>query len=341
MKAAIIQRPGVIVVGEAPKPVIQPGEALIRVRYNGICGTDVHLLHGNHPTMKMPLIPGHEIVGEVEEVSGKGAERFQTGDVVVAQELITCGICDACAKGSDNVCRELQIIGIHADGGLAQYVRVMTHKMYALPKDIDLRLAALVEPLAVAVHDVRKSGLKVGETALVIGGGPIGLLIAIVARANGAGKVVIGEVNEYRRNYAKNLGFDVADPLDPDAGEQIRRLGGGCGFDVSFEAAGADSSIAACIEHTKNTGTIVAIAMTKGPVPVDTGKIFAKELTIVGVRVHSHYNFIGAVNMVKSGLYNDVLMGLVSRIYPLDQTARAFEDAEKNKECFKVLIEIN
>ena len=131
-----------------------------------------------------------------DRISGEGAEGFELGDTVVAQELLTCGRCDACAKGEDNVCEHLKIIGVHADGGFAEYVRVKTRKMYRVPKSVDLRRAALIEPLAVAVHDVRMSGLKIGESALIVGGGPIGQLIACVAKAAGARRVVVSEVVE-------------------------------------------------------------------------------------------------------------------------------------------------
>jgi 2-desacetyl-2-hydroxyethyl bacteriochlorophyllide A dehydrogenase len=339
MKAAIIKTIGSIEICEAPMPVLNDGESLIRVIYIGICGTDVHLLNGNHPTAVYPLIPGHEFVGELVESKGRGSERFDVGDVVVAQELVTCGTCDACAKGEDNVCNELSIIGIHTNGGFAEYVKVMTRKMYKLPKDIDLKSAALTEPLAVAVHDVRVSGLKVGETALVLGGGPIGLLIAVVARLSGAGKTLISEPNEYRRKFASDMGFDTIDPSREGFDEKLRAITGGRGFDVSFEAAGAPSALSTCIEHTKNTGVAVIIAMTSGDVFIDTGKVFAKELTLKGVRLHSQYNFRGAVDIISSGALSSDLKKFITGMFPLENVAEALETAMSGK-AFKILLEV-
>lgn len=341
MKAAVIRSVGNLELCEVEKPVIGEGEALIRVEYIGICGTDVHVLNGHHATAVYPLIPGHEFVGKLDEIKGEGAERFQPGDTVVAQELITCGSCDACAKGEDNVCRNLKIIGVHADGGFAQYVKVKTRKMYRVPDGVDLRLAALTEPLAVAVHDVRRSGLQVGETALVVGGGPIGMLIAIVARAAGARKVVISEVNDFRRNFAAEMGFGVVNPLDPDADAQLRKLSENRGFDASFEAAGVESAITACVEHTKNTGTVVVIAIAPKAYPVSTSKIFAKELTLRGVRIHSQYNFMGAIDLLGSGMINDSLRKLISKVYSLDDIVAAFDCAQNGKDCFKVLVKVD
>lgn len=340
MKALLFQEPGKMVLTDLPKPEIGPGEALIRVQYIGICGTDIHVLHGNHPTAVFPLIPGHEFVGELVEINGEGSEAFNIGDTVVAQELLTCGRCDACAKGEDNVCEHLQIIGVHANGGFAEYVRVKTKKMYRLPKNIDLIRAAMTEPLAVAVHDVLKSGLRVSEKVLVIGGGPIGLLVGCVAQAAGASKVVISEVVESRRKVAESFGFIAVDPLEEGFDARLDELTDGSGFDVSYEAAGIPSGITTCVDHTKNTGTIVQIGMTKGPYPVDTGKVFAKELRIQGVRIHNQYSFKCAVDLIVSGMLNDKLDVLASKVFDFDDVEAAFEYAEKCKDAFKVLVKI-
>lgn len=340
MKALVFQKPMVMKVADMPKPTIKEGEALIRVKYIGICGSDVHVFHGEHPTAVFPLIPGHEFVGELAEICGEGSEYFEIGDTVVAQELLTCGMCDACAKGEDNVCDHLRIIGIHTDGGFAEYVKVKTQKMIKIPKDMDLKRAALIEPLAVAVHDVYNSGLKVGQTALVIGGGTIGFLVACVAKLAGARRVVISEVLDSRREAAEKLGIKTINPLEEGFDEKLKALNGGEDFDVSFEAAGIPSGITNCIEHTKNTGTIIQIAMTKGPNPIDQGKIFAKELRIQGVRVHNLFSFKEAVNIAVSGMLDKALDMMVGAVYSLDDAEKAFECAEKDKDIFKVVVKV-
>jgi 2-desacetyl-2-hydroxyethyl bacteriochlorophyllide A dehydrogenase len=341
MKAAVIKAVKKMAICEVPKPALSDGEALLRVKYIGICGTDIHVLNGHHATATYPVIPGHEFVGELAEIKGRGAADFRIGDLVVAQEIESCGRCDACAKGEDNVCKQLRIIGVHTDGGFAQYVKVPTRKMYQIPPDLDLELAALTEPLAVAVHDVRQSGLKVGETAFIIGGGPIGLLIAIVARASGARRVVIAEINDFRREFARQMGFTTVNPLDEHYEQQLDELAEGQGFDVSFEVAGVRSALPTAINYTKNTGSIVIIAISPEPYPVDTQKVFAKELTLKGVRIHSQYNFVGAINLIKSGALNQDLRKLISKVYPLDEIGKAFEHAQNGKDCFKILVKID
>lgn len=341
MKAAVIHTPEHMEICEVPAPEILDGEALIKVKQIGICGTDVHLLHGHHATATFPLIPGHEFVGELVEVKGKDAGNFTPGDLVVAQEVVSCGHCSACAKGEDNVCQELKIIGVHTAGGFAEYVKVPSKKVCKVPEGIDVELAAMIEPLAVATHDVRMSGLKVGETVLIIGGGPIGMLIAIVARAAGARKIVISEVNDFRRNFAGEMGFTVIDPREEGFDAKLKELSGGEGFDVSFEVAGVRSAITTCVDHTKNTGTVMVIAITSEPYPVDTGKIFAKELTVKGVRIHNFYNFIGAINLLEVPAVAADVRKLISKVFPLEEVNAAFDYAEHGKDCFKVVVKVN
>ncbi|MCD8084279.1 MAG: alcohol dehydrogenase catalytic domain-containing protein [Clostridiales bacterium] len=340
MKALVFSAPNEMKLTDMPRPELQAGEALIRVQYIGICGTDVHVFRGHHATAVYPLIPGHEFVGELVEIKGEGADAFQIGDRVVAQEILTCGHCDACARGEDNVCEDLKIIGVHADGGFAEYVRVKTRKMYRVPKDVDLKRAALIEPLAVAIHDVRMSGLKVSETALIIGGGPIGILVGCVAKQAGARRVIVSEVVESRRKIAEELGLLTINPLEPGFDEKLTQLNKGENFDVSFEAAGIPSGITTCVEHTKNTGSIVQIGITKGPYPVDTGKIFAKELRLQGVRIHNQFAFKSAVNAVADGLMDQVLDKVASAVYDFNDIEKAFDCAENNKDALKVLVKI-
>lgn len=198
---------------------------------------------------------------------GPGAERYAVGDSVVAQPLFSCGNCEPCAKGEDNVCRSLRFLGVHVDGGFAQYVKVPTRKVYALPSGVDGRLAALAEPLAVAVHDVRRSGLQVGETVLIVVVGAIGLLLAIVARNAGAEKEVVSEISEFRRGLAESLGFQTANPLDDAFDARMNELSGGLGFNVMFEASGSRPGIAATTKYATITGTVMIIGMTKDPTP--------------------------------------------------------------------------
>ncbi|MDO4942821.1 MAG: alcohol dehydrogenase catalytic domain-containing protein [Lachnospiraceae bacterium] len=340
MKAAVIEEKNSIHLREVEKPVLNEGEALIKVKYCGICGSDIHVLRGEHPTAQFPVIPGHEFVGELVKIKGAGSERYEIGDYVVAQPFFSCGNCEPCAKGRDNVCADLKFMGAHTDGGFAEYVKVATRKMYKIPKDMDLQLAALTEPIAVAVHDVRRSGLKVGETALIIGGGPIGMLIAMVARHAGAKQVVISEISDYRRKVAEEMGFITVNPIDEGFEDQITNLTEGKGFDVCFEVSGSRPGVATAVEKAKITGTVMIIGMTSEPYPVDLSAVFAKELTIKGVRIHAQYNFVGAVELLKSGELNDEFRTMLSKVYQLDDVEEAFAFSQIPGDYFKLLVEM-
>lgn len=338
MKAGVIEAKNSIQVKTVPMPELKEGEALIKVRYCGICGTDVHVLRGEYGDGNFPIIPGHEFVGELVEAKGAGAELFNPGDMVVAQPFFSCGNCEPCAQGNDNVCRDLHFMGTRVNGGFAEYVKVLTHKMYKIPKDMDLRLAALTEPVAVAVHDVRRSGLAVGQTALMIGGGPIGMLIAMVARHAGARRVIISEISEYRREFAEKLGFTTVNPLDKDFDERISALTEGKGFDVCFEVSGSKPGIAAAVKHCTIGGSVMVVGISQEPHPVDLSAVFAKQLRIQGVRIHAQYNFIGAVELLKSGALDKEFLTLVSEEYPLEKISDAFTRSLTPGDYFKILV---
>ena len=340
MKAGVIEKKGSFHLREKAIPALKPGETLIRVKYCGICGSDVHLLHGLHPTATFPIVPGHEYVGEFVEACGEGAERYQKGDLVVAQPVFSCGNCQPCAKGEDNVCRSLRFGGVHNDGGFGQYTKALTRKVYKLPADIDLKLAALAEPIAVAVHDVRRSGLQVGETALVIGGGTIGLLEAIIARHAGAGRIVISEISEFRRKRAEELGFETVNPLDADFDRRLMDMTDSLGFDVVFECSGSRAGAAAMTKYAKITGKIMIIGLAGEPYPVDLLTVFAKELTLIGVRIHAQYNFIGAVELLKSGKLNDQFAKIVTDVYPVDRLEEAFAYAQTPGDFLKIVVDM-
>lgn len=326
-------------IKELPKPVLQAGEALIKVQYCGICGTDIHILKGGHATARYPLVAGHEFVGELVELNGV-SHNCKVGDRVVAQPFFSCQICEACAQGSDNVCKDLCFIGAHTDGGFAQYVKVPIYKMYPV-NEIDPKLAALTEPLAVAVHDVRRSGLKVSQTVLIIGGGPIGLLIALVARLAGARKIVVAEISEFRRKAAQEMGFVALDPLAETYHEDLLDHTDGLGFDVVFEVSGSAAGALAMSEYAKSRASVVVVGMATKPHPVNLAQVFMKELDMKGVRIHSQYNFVGAINLLKSGVLNAELEKLVSYIYPLEKIGEAFDLIMTGDQFFKVLIACN
>lgn len=340
MKSGVITEKNTLLYKDSPMPILGPGEVMIKVSYCGICGSDIHVLKGEHPTAVFPVIPGHEFVGELVEISEGTFCNAKIGDLVVAQPFFSCRNCEPCAKGEDNVCEHLNFLGIHTNGGFAEYVKVKADKVYALPETVDSKLAALTEPIAVAVHDVRRSGLKVGEDALIIGGGPIGLLIAIVAKQAGANNVVISEISEYRRNEAQKLGFVTVNPLDEDFDKKIKELTKGKGFDVVFEVSGSKPGISTAVDYAKITGTVMIVGMTSEPYPIDLSQVFAKELRIQGVRIHSQYNFMGAIKLLENKELTESFGALISEVFPVEKIEDAFAYAQTPGEFFKILVKM-
>jgi len=340
MKAAIVRKAGELLIEELPVPEPGQEEALVKVYYGGICGTDNHVYRGSHKTAKYPVVLGHEFVGRLEKINTIKDIDVKEGDNVLVQPYKPCGICEPCIQGSDNVCTKLQILGVHEHGCFAEYIKVPAHKVFKLPDNIDLKQAILVEPLAVAVHCVRKSEMQVGQTVFVIGGGPIGMIIAIVARLNGASEVVISEPNEYRKEFARKLGFNVIDPKNTDAVEEVKTMTKGRGFDVVFEASGSLGGAAMMTGCTKTSGTIVIVGVPSDKYPIDSGLILAKELKVVGVRIHAQINFLTAIKIMESGVLKDQLAPFIDTEFDLGQLDEAMKFSLEDQKHFKILINI-
>ncbi len=238
MKAAVWLEKDKIVVREVEKPSVEPGEVLIRVKWAGICGADLATYKGKFLRARPPLVLGHEFSGEIVEVAGENPLGLKKGEGVAVEPLIPCGTCASCRTGIYNVCENFAIIGVEASGCFAEFVKVRERSVYVLPPGLSLELAALVEPTAVAFHAVTRSGLRVGDSVVVLGGGPIGLLIAEVAKMGGAVPIIISEISHFRAELAKRMGFEVILPNKDSLEERVRDLTGGRGAEVVFDAVG-------------------------------------------------------------------------------------------------------
>lgn len=253
-----------------------PGEIVVRAHCTGICGTDLHIVEGSHPRARMPLAIGHEMVGFPE--SGP-----LLGRPVLVDPLLPCGTCTACSSGTPNACAHLRLIGIDRDGALAGRVPVASERLHPIPPGIPEDLATLAEPLAVAVHAVRRVPSLIGRLVVVIGGGPVGLLVAHVARRAGA-SVLIAEPFQGRRELASDLGFGVLDDNDPVGDLEDRT--DGLLADVAFDAA-AVPAVASMLHRVVRPGGCVAIVGAYSrPSPIDLQAVMFKELQIVGHRTY-------------------------------------------------------
>ena len=310
--------------------VVQPpgaGEVRLDVAYCGVCGTDLHIAHGAmDQRVRPPQVIGHEMSGVVAEV-GPGVNGFLVGDHVVVRPLDTRGETPA-DKGFSHISAGLKFLGIDAPGAFQRSWTVPAFTLHALPDGVDMRLAALVEPLAVACHDVRRAELEAGETAVVIGAGPIGLLVALVARAEGA-QVLVTEVNPARVRFAEDLGFET---MRADAVDAVDRIA-----DVVFEVSGAPAAALAMTRLASVRGRIVVVAIYPEPQPVHLFDFFWKELQLRGARVYEPSDYERAIELVAAGTLP--LERLISRVEPLERLPSVFEELALGASDIKVLVD--
>lgn len=328
---------------ETDIPKAAADEAVIKVKYAGICGSDMHIFAGEHPTAKPPFVMGHEACGEIYEIDEKKYPGFRKGDKVTVHTVKPCYSCSGCYSGRENLCDNIQILGAGCDGFYSQYVAVKANRLVKLNNGIDMKIAALVEPLTVAVHDIYRSGLRVGEDVFVVGAGTIGVIIGLLAEMNGAAHVVLSEINEDRIKLAKSFGFEVLNSKEADFFERTRAV---CprGYDKVFEVTGFEGGFATGLQMLKQGGVMCQVGMPpagKGFSHIDIDKIIYNEADLRGVRHHTINDMIVAANILNSGVMDEKLKNFVSAIYPKEQGIEAFERARSDKSMLKILIDFD
>lgn len=324
-------------VGEAAAHPPGDGQVQLRIAYCGICGTDMHVYHGNMDArVGLNRIVGHEMSGIVEAV-GAGVSDIAPGQKVVVRPLDHCGDCPACNAGHQHICHKLKFLGLDTDGAMQTIWNVPAHTLHKLPADMRLDHAALIEPVAVACHDVRMSALQPGEDVVVIGGGPIGVLVAMAARDAG-GNVVISEVNPARVSIAESLGFEVVNPRDKNLAEEISRRTGEKGADVVFEVSGTQPGVDAMTEVAATRGRIVMVAIHAKKPEIDLFRFFWRELKLIGARVYEPEDYEKAISLVTGGGID--CEKVITDIAPLSDIQKAFESLDKSPSALKSLIRV-
>ena len=335
MKAVYYEGNGSFALGDSKPVAPAAGEVRLDVAYCGICGTDLHIAHGamDH-RIRTPQVIGHEMSGTIAEV-GPGVEAFGVGDPVVVRPLDSRGETPA-DKGFGHISRNLKFLGIDTPGAFQSSWTVPAFTLHRLPDGLDLRVAALTEPLAVACHDVRRAAIEPGEFVVVIGGGPIGLLVALVARESGA-RVVVSEVSAPRRALASDVGFQVVDPGADDVAAWVSELTETRGADVVFEVSG---SAAGALEMTKLAslrGRVVLVAIFPEPQPVHLFDFFWKELELRGARVYEADDYERAIALIAGG--NLPLDRLITTVEPLDRLPAVFTEHARASTAMKILVD--
>jgi 2-desacetyl-2-hydroxyethyl bacteriochlorophyllide A dehydrogenase len=311
-------------------------EVQIKVAYGGICGTDLHIYHGAmDKRIKMPQVIGHEISGIVSAIGGE-VERFAPGDSVAVMPLNTSGCLPRDAAYS-HICEHLEFMGIDSPGGFQSYWTVPAYTLHRLPNEMPLRYGALIEPLAVACHDNRMGQVQAGEDVVVLGGGPIGMLVAMVAQSKGA-KVLISEINPFRVEFARAIGIDAINPKERDLPADVLERTDGRGADVVFEVTGSAAGAEVMTQLPRIRGRLVVVGIFSKPQPVDLFRFFWRELNLQGARVYEHQDFDDAIALAASGQL--ALDRLITTIRPLDELQAGLQLMEGGGEVMKILLEI-
>jgi (R,R)-butanediol dehydrogenase/meso-butanediol dehydrogenase/diacetyl reductase len=312
-----------------------PGEVRLDVGFCGVCGTDLHIAHGHMDhRVRAPQVIGHEMSGTVAEL-GEGVSGFEVGENVVVRPLDTRGE-TAADKGMSHICRDLKFLGIDTAGAFQSSWTVPAFTLHRLPASVELRRAALVEPLAVACHDVRRGEVAGGESVVVIGGGPIGLLVGLVARARG-GAVTVSEVSPFRRELAAELGLDVVDPTAVDLPAAILERTDGAGADVVFEVSGSAAGADVMTQLASIRGRIVIVAIYPDPAPVRLFDFFWKELHLAGARVYEPSDYDEAISLLASDALP--VERLITGVEPLERLPSVFAELQGDPRAMKTLID--
>lgn len=338
--SSIIRTPGSIELFEADMPNPGLGQALVKVHYAAICGTDMHIYEDKYPA-QLPKVVGHECAGEIVKLNPIGSTHLNTGDMVAVQPFLSCGICDACVTGHGNACVEQKFFGTKTDGCFSQYILAPLEKICKVnPDNVSMKLAAMTEPLAVGVHAVRESGFMVGETALIMGAGPIGLMLALVLRMAGATNIVLTEMMDYRIKFARSMGFTVVNASESDLAKRLIEINRGDRYHKVFEATAVSDSYKLMFDTVKARGIIMLLGLTSQQHPFNTTQAVFQEAQVRALRIHSMESFRYAIRILETGVLGADIDKIMTHEFPFDEIQRAMEFAIEDKEHIKVVIKM-
>ena len=335
----VMTAPGKIDFRWLPIPLPEEGEVLVRIRMIGVCGSDIHVYHGKHPFTSYPVTQGHEVSGEIAAV-GPGVSGLKAGDRVTIEPQVFCGKCYPCTHGKYNLCEELRVMGFQTTGAASTYFAVSASKITLLPAELSFEEGAMIEPLAVAVHAVRRASDISGKRVAVIGAGPIGNLVAQTAKGLGAEMVMVTDISDYRLDLAVSCGADfgvntqradfnaaLVDCLGPDKA------------DVIYDCAGTDITMNQAIRCARKGSTIILVAVFSDMARVDLAVLNDHELDLNTSMMYRHEDYLAAIELVQRGKIH--LKPLMSAVFPFRKYQEAYQYIDANRETtMKVLIDV-
>jgi len=343
VRSVLLNKPHELISQDIEKPTTGPGEVLIKVKRLGICGSDIHAYHGQHPTIYLPVVQGHEFSGEVDEL-GEGVIGFEIGEPVTGRPQVTCGECYHCKSGHENICHDLQVVGCNGKvpGAAQDYMIMKSHLVFKLPKNIDFDSGAMVEPVAVAVAGVRTFTYDIqGKNILVLGAGTIGNLVAQVAKAKGAKAVMITDVCDEKLEIAKKCGVDfTVNTTKENLEEKTIEAFGKDGVDGALECVGVEATVNQAIQVCRKRDDIIILGIFGKDPAIKMIDVQEKELKLIGSLMYLEKDYYEAIELIAEELVN---LGELKTIhFRLEDFGKAYQYIEEHKATsMKVLIDVS
>lgn len=340
MLQQLITAPYTITFTDSPIPIVGNKQVLIKIKKIGICGSDIHVYHGKHPFTKYPITQGHEISGQIVAL-GSGVSELSIGQKVTVEPQEYCGKCHPCLHGKYNLCEDLKVMGFQAPGMASEYFAVDATKVTPLPFELTYNEGAMIEPLAVTVHAVKRAGDVRGKRIAVLGAGPIGILLAQSAKALGAESTLITDISDYRLDLARKCGADFTiNTSKTDFGEALQSAFGTDKADVIFDCAGNDLTMGQAIEHARKGSTIILVAVYAGMASVDLAVLNDHELVLNTSMMYRHEDYLDAITLVSKGKI--ALKPLMSKHFAFRDYNAAYEYIDANRETtMKVIVDVD
>ena len=344
MKEMMIQQvmtqPKNIIFREIAVPEPGPDQVLVKIKKIGICGSDIHVYHGTHPYTSYPVTQGHEVSGEIVKL-GEYVKDLSVGQRITIEPQVFCGRCYPCLHGKYNLCEHLKVMGFQTTGTASEYFAVDASKVTPLPEGMSFSEGAMMEPLAVTVHAAKRFPDLKGAKTVVLGCGPIGILLAQSLKALGADKVLVTDISDTRLEIAKSVGADYAvNTLHKDFGEAMLEAYGPDKADVIYECAGSDITMEQAIQNARKGSTIVLVAVFGKRASVDLAKLNDSELDLNTSMMYRHEDFVDAIRLVNEGKI--LLKPLETAHFAFADYQKAYEYIDNNRETtMKVLIDVD
>lgn len=339
MKAVKLSEPRKIGLVDLEKPVPKEGEALIRIKTAGICGSDIGAFRGTNKLVSYPRIIGHELAGIVESIPEDNPKGLKVGDKVIVDPYLYCGKCYPCSIGRTNCCTSLHVLGVHVDGGMAEWFCHPANMLVKMPEDMDWTDAAMAEPLTISLHGIHRGGLKAGEYCAIIGAGPIGLLAGMIAQAYGAHAILLDLVQE-RLDYARSIGIEyIINSGKENAVERVKEITGGDMAQQVMECSGANAAILSSLDLVSHAGRITLTGWPPRETPIPTDVITRKEIDIRGARTSAR-EFEEAIDLIYTKRVD--VSKILTKTISLDEAPDTVVDIEQNPGNYmKVVVKMD